>query len=760
MHLHERVREASMKNKLETRFAWAFAKVIGCLLCLWVWCGAEAVAEEKPCQLSGRVQTASGNKAIAGLGVELLELNLHAITDQDGRFIFPALDPGKYRLMIRHPDYLPGPFVVTCPSVQEIVLNANSAPRLLERMTVTATPWAADHQELAATLQVVESERIKARSGASMAQAVAALPGLRTVVTGDAAAVPLIRGQGNERIRVLNDGISHDFYQFSRRHMPNLEAYDASCIEVVSGPACVLYGPQAGSGVVNVVSRLPRGDSGNGRFFSGSTLMGYADGNESTVFHTQIQGSQGGLSGQASITRRRAGDTSTPDIQLPNTGYNQDSVSLQAALRSRTGLEGTVLYRNWQNELGFYIPAQPDFHLALRNELGGLAFTIPSGLGKWEFSAHLAQNSRRAYPMGIKQGAKVDLELDSQVYRLSWLHEDLAFFRHGVLRVEHSRQENESLGPVTLLPDYQTKTWSLMAFEEFRLLKARAADRLVFHAGLRFDRRELATPAEFYRTYQALTGALGLVWRFKHGVSAGLSLSRGWRNPSEFELFANGAHDGVQLYEKGNPDLDEETNFNSELVVRMENERLSASLALFNNDFSDYIYLCLTGEQQDGLAVSTFAQADAWVRGIEGRATLFLTPQLNLTVQGEALRTQNKQTGTRLPFSPPDRASMELVLRDFFRYRHWENPVVTLRAVWTGRGRIAGADEPFPMNTDSYMLFELGAGVNRKFGDNSLQLDLWVGNLLNRRYRDFLDTYKQIADSAGRNVRLTVAYRY
>jgi iron complex outermembrane receptor protein/hemoglobin/transferrin/lactoferrin receptor protein len=250
-----------------------------------------------------------------------------------------------------------------------------------------------------------------------------------------------------------------------------------------------------------------------------------------------------------------------------------------------------------------------------------------------------------------------------------------------------------------------------------------------------------------------------LVYRFSKSLSAGFSFSRGWRNPSEYELFAKGPHDGALIYEKGNPALKEETNLNAEFTLRLEHRRARGFMALFRDSYDSYIYQRLTGEIRDDLPVGIFDQANAVVKGLEGQLSLDTAPWLTVSIAGDILRSQNRANGRRLPFSPPDRAILGAHLHGS-SWAEWIHPFVEIRSIFTGKGNISGPDEPFPLDTESYMLIDLGAGVQRRFDRNMLSFDLWISNLADRSYRDFLDTYKLYALSPGRNIRATLRFLF
>ena len=716
--------------------------------------------------LKGRVIRADTKECVPGVQVSLLEANSSAVTDSQGRFVFESVQSGEYTLVITHPEYIKQHIEIRIPVAADLEIVVQPPPRYFETVTVTAAPWAVDKADVAQSANVLDTAEIRGRAGPSVGDAISSLPGVRNIETGEAGGAPMIRGQTNERIRVLSNGFPHDYYQFSRRHMPNIETYDSNSIEVIRGPASVLYGTQAMGGLINLVSEpFPSAEAG-AMVFRGEGLFGIAGNNTARIGHAQIEGASGNFGGSAAWTRRAADNIGTPDGDLPNTDYGQQAGLMGMGYQAPSGFCIRGQYRYWENSLGFYIPVEPDFRLNLRNDLGEIESAIQSKWGEWHLSGNISRNIRRAFPAGRSQGAKVDMKLQTQTYRVSLQHKPTGPLR-GWFQLEHTRQKNESLGPVTLLPYYRNRTWAVAVFEEVRISRSGNIDRLVINLGFRYDNRQVDLPANpergilygFRKTYIPVTGSLGVVYRFNHAFSAGLSFSRGWRNPSEYELFAEGPHDGALLYEKGNPDLQEETNRNVELTLRLNKKRVRGFTSVFHEKYNNYIYQKLTGEIQNELPVGIFSQSDAIVKGFEGQLAVDTTQWLTLSAAGDVLRSRNLATGKHMPFSPPDRAILSAHFHGTSSI-NWIHPFVEIRSIMTGKGKISGPNEPFPLDTAGYTLFDLGAGVQRRFEKNILALDLWISNLTNRAYRDFLDTYKLYALSPGRNIRATLRFLF
>jgi outer membrane receptor protein involved in Fe transport len=716
--------------------------------------------------LRGRVIEAGSTQPVSDVVMRMIEAGNRAVTDAEGRFALEHLNAGSHTLVISHSNYLELHITLQIPAKSDLEIEIQPVPRYHETVTVTATPWAVDQADVAQSADVLDTAEVRVRSGLSVGDAVGSLPGVRSISTGESSGTPMIRGQTNERVRVLDNGFPHDYYQFSRRHMPNIETYDSNSIEIIRGPASVLYGTQAMGGLTNLVSEQLPTAAKDEHVIRGEGLLGYGSNNALKIGHAQIEGAKGGFGGRLSWTQRAAGNTSTPEGDLPNTGYDQHASLLEIGYQSPHGFRLQGRFRYWENKLGFYIPSQPDFRLNLRNDVGQIESITPSQWGELHFSYNVSKNARRAFSLGYAQGAKVDLGLLTQMFRISLQHKPTGPFR-GWLQVEYNRQKNESFGPVTLLPHYRNRTWAAAIFEEIRLIQSGGLDRFVLNVGLRYDNRSLEVPAnpgngilgDFHKSYAPPTGSVGAVYRFNRALSAGLSYIRGWRNPSEYELFADGPHDGALLYEKGNPALKEEKDRNTEFTLRLEDKRVRGFLALFYDRYDNYIYQRLTGEIQDELPIGIFAQSDAIVKGFEGQLAFDATQWFTLNFSGDALQSRNLATGTHLPFAPPDRA---ILSAHFYNPSsiEWINPYVEIKCTLTGKGKISGIDEPFPLNTGGYVLFDLGAGVQRRFEKGILAFDLWISNLANRSYRDFLDTYKLYALSPGRNMRATLRFLF
>lgn len=716
--------------------------------------------------LRGRVVHASTGEPIAKALVRIPDLSRSTRTDAEGRFAFPSLPTGRYVVGVHAEGFENVHTHVTLPRAEALDVALEPLAAVREVITVAATPFGANRLDVAPSVDIVDASEVRGRSGLSVGGAVGDLAGARNVSTGDQAGKPMIRGLTNERIRVLTDGYAHNYQQFSLRHPPNVEPYDAERIEVVRGPASVLYGPDALGGVVNLVS-APLLTTAPGRStIHGELLAGYTDNADAFVTRGALEGAAGGFGYSASFTKRDADDTETPRGDLANTGYDQASWSAALGYAFGNGARVGARYSHWENEFGFFLPPNPDFRLWLDNDVLVVDLAHPLPFGEIELSAHRANNNREAFPLGFGGPMPVDLEAETRTYRAQMRHAVGERLRGWVL-VERYEQENGTFGLVPLLPNFESETWSVALYEELRLGEDEGRGWSL-SAGLRYDTKELdvkptAGRAElegFTEEWDALSGSLGAVYRFAEEGSVALSLGRGWRAPSEYELFAEGQHTGVAAFERGNSSLVEETNINAELSFEWQGERLRANAAIYRSEFDDHVYAAQTDEMVGMLPVVEYRQTDATLEGYEAFVAYDVFPGLSLFAQADHVSTKNEATGRALPVTPPDRwaAGARWQTRGG---ASWHSPFVQLRATRTDDAEASGADELFSReDVPGYTLFDLSAGIHRRVGATDLAFDLAVRNLTDREYIDFLDTYKQWfavgARSPGRSVRVTV----
>jgi outer membrane receptor protein involved in Fe transport len=317
---------------------------------------------------------------------------------------------------------------------------------------------------------------------------------------------------------------------------------------------------------------------------------------------------------------------------------------------------------------------------------------------------------------------------------------------------------------------------ALYLFEEADL------DDFILQAGLRYDRRSIDAPldgnnAQFShifdatnnsRDFSAFGGSLGLTYKATEHWNIAANLTRGFRAPSIFELYAGGIHGGVQAYQLGNPDLKEETTLGADLSFRYKDETKQASLTFYHTSIDDYIYLENTGNTVNNLPEMKNQQTDARIQGIEFAFEMHLTEATRLEGAFEIIKGEDTENDRALPLMPANNARLALH-HDFGSLWKLKNNTLSVDMKYADAQQVGGSYEPFSQyntmpfgtaDTSAYTLWGLGYSNNFELFKKEGTFSIKANNLFNKAYRDFLDTYKGYALGMGRDVSFSVNLKF
>ncbi len=727
--------------------------------------------------LRGRVTDAEG-APVEGADVQIPELQRATRTAGDGSFAFASIPAGSYSLMVRRPGYATEVRRVSAGGSAPVQVALQTTPFLVPAVTVTATR--APIQTLRSPLSVsaVGDEQLRRHSEVSLAHTIQELPGVRTLSTGEQIGKPVIRGLTGSRVLVLDAGNRLEDYSWSDEDAPSIDARLADRVEVIRGPASLLYGPDAEGGVVNVIPEEVPDATGGASFLRTAVEAWGASNNRETGANLRLEGARAGIGYRLSGIGRFADDLHTPAGPLDNTGFW--SANGEAAL-GKKGSWGSATLR--------YARYGGEFRLL---EANGPASSPPaqSGAGE-EGPVRKLADDRIQFDgsLPVAGGAGLTIETRAQ-YQRHWLAEvsdeggaasgtggeqtafDLTLNTlSGDLLAHHSLRPNvtgtaglsgfvqahDSRGPVTLVPSAHGAAGGAFLFEQATL------GRLTLSGGVRGDVRSisadanaaLATPAD-QRSWSAFSGDAGAVYELLDGVALRANVGRAWRAPTLFELYANGPLPSDARFEIGDANLDAEHSTTTDVGVRVERGEVRAELSAFRNVMGDYIFIEPTGAFRDSLRVFQYAQAPALLWGFDGGLDVEATAWLDLRAEGDWVRGQNRELDQPLPLMPPPRARFEAELKTANRswaQRAWAMAGTDLVARQT---RLA----PYDVPTAAYALLNLGAGLERRVGGRPTRVDLRVSNALNASYRDYLSRYKEFALNPGRSVSLRLGTEF
>ncbi|HEY8483223.1 MAG TPA: TonB-dependent receptor [Longimicrobiales bacterium] len=747
--------------KMKWKLLWALAA--GAFLALGpgvgraeAWRGPEV---QQPDTIQGQVTDREGNP-LNGAEVVLVELGRKAVTAQDGTFRFADVPHGRYTLSVRLPGYAP---VVRQIEVAErtasLRVELREAPFQMDAITVSATRSPVEALMSPLPVTAVGGEWLQRAQGESLGEALEGVAGVRNLSTGAQIGKPVIRGLTGARVLVMDNGLRVEDYSWGDEHGSAVEPRLAERVEVIRGPASVLYGSDALGGVVNVIPEgLPEAPDGGTLIRGGLETYG-ASNNGELGGALRLEGARGSIGWRAGLVGRWSGDLRTPEGRLENTGAGVLNGEAAVGLRGTWG-NGVLRYSRFNSEFelleGMMEEGEGEPHeeghgspvQKLVDDRVQFTGNFPLRGLRFETRAQWERSQRREFEGADEGEAAVDLVLNTLSLDLLG-HHALGERVRGTVGLSTLRQVNETRGEEPLVPGAEVVSAALFAFEQATL------GRWAISAGARVDLRWLDVEENEglgvvaqTRDYTALSGNLGVVYRPTEGLALVANVGRGFRAPSLFELFTSGVHHGQARYEIGRADLGPEKSLNVDLGLRWERERFRGELAAYRNLIDDYIYIAPTGEFREGFRVFRYDRARAVLWG--GEASVEWRPWHLLTLRGryDYTRGTNVDTDEPLPLVPPARADLgaEVHLDELA----WADRVymgAETELVAEQKRRSA-----FDVATGGYGLLHLRAGVERRVAGRPVRVDLTVRNALDKAYRDYLSRYKEFALNPGRNV--------
>ncbi|HVD59390.1 MAG TPA: TonB-dependent receptor [Gemmatimonadaceae bacterium] len=728
----------------------------------------------------GRVVDSLGN-GIAGAVVSLAELKIGTTTDAQGAFAFAAVPQGRYTIVARRIGYSSSVRELLVNGATDLTLRLDETPFQVEPVTVTATRLPTSTLRSPLPTSALSEDQLRREQSISLAKSLSKLPGVRSVSTGEEIGKPMIRGLFGSRVLVLENGSRLEDYSWSDEDAPSVDARLAQRVEVIRGPASVLYGSDALGGVVNVVPEdLPTTEGG--RSFSRLGIEAYgATNNKELGTALKLSGANGRLGWRLFGVGRFAESYSTPDGEVENTGFF--AANGEAAVGIRGPRANTTLrFSHYGGEFKLLEAGGPppgavegeeegperklsDDRLQLTSDYLFQNFRLET---KAQFQRHslveVSDDVCRLFPdaCGIiidnRLAASVvaaqpteqnafDLLLNTGTLDILG-HHALGENVRGTVGVSGFYQTNDSRGPIFLVPDASILSGAAFLFEEI------THGQWSFLGGARIDSRHLdadANPSinveDESRTWTEPSGNVGAVFRPIPTLALAGNFGVAWKAPTLFELYSNGPLLAEERFDIGDHNLSAERGYNFDASARWETPRFRGEIAGFSNRIHNFIYVTPTADFVQDLRVFRYRQADATLRGAEISAEANIAPPVTIRARHEFVRGTNDDTDEPLPLMAPPRTAGGI---DFRATPSWASSFFAGGEVeYVGK-----QNRPNPQDfvTDSYTLVNLDFGIERNFLGRATRLEVGVRNAGDVRYKNFLSRYKEFALEPGRNI--------
>ncbi|MGZ8297345.1 MAG: TonB-dependent receptor [Allosphingosinicella sp.] len=675
------------------------------------------------------------------------------------------------------------------PEVQPAVPapEAASDPHADHTQDIIITGFARNRDDVLSGTSVVSGAELARELRPTIGETLARQPGVSATSFGPNASRPVLRGFQGERVRVLTDGIgSLDASNTSVDHAVAINPLTAERIEVLRGPAALLFGSAAIGGVVNVIdARIPRRVPDEGVHVAAILSYGSAADERSAnatidvpiagkwVVHADANYSKTGDLGIGGFVLSRdlraqaaaSGDSGVRALadlkdRLPNTAAETSDVALGLAFVDGDSNFGFSVNR-YDSLYGVPVRFSLDpgveaeapridvrqYRADARAEIDTGAGFVDSVRFRAGYSDYRHDELEEKGEIGttfLTKGMEGRLEV-VQSKRGGW---------GGGFGMQYFRRHLDVIGEEKFLPENRTSQLGLFALQSYEKGPLRA------EAGGRFERQSVSAEADadlgnpaMKRSFDAVSASLGASYEIAKGLRFGLNGSHSQRAPSAEELFANGPHAGTQSFEIGDPDLGKEKSWGLEATFSAEGDGYSLSASVFRSWFDGYIFERRTGAFVEELPVFRVGQADARYSGIELEGSVRLARAGGVTFNADAVADYVRATiagAGPAPRIPPLRLLGGLEAQaDRVQGR--------IEVEWTaGQDRLAAFETP----TRGFTLVNASVQFKPLKNNPNTSITLAANNIFDvdaRRHASFL---KDVAPLAGRDIRLTARLNF
>lgn len=656
--------------------------------------------------------------------------------------------------------------------------------------------------ETAMPVTVLSGDALKQAAASTIGDTLSSTPGLANASFGPGVGQPVIRGQQGARVTVLQNGTSSaDASNLSADHAVAVEPLLADSIEILRGPATLLYGGGAIGGVVNVVdNRIPTSLVQS----SGGVEYRHDSASDMDNLAARYESSVGQFAFHADLLYRDWNDLEIPGYAiredddhddhgeeeeeqrkgvLENTSGRTKSLTLGSSYHFDSGFFGLAVNR-LENEYG--IPAGAhgghgeeehgddiDEHEDEHEEEHGHGDELSIDLEQTRYDAALHWHEPLAglevargfltytdYEHAEIEGSgEIGTEYSNETWegRLEIVHQPRGNF-HGVFGLQIVEGEFSALGEEAFIPITDNSETGVFLLEDYH------TGDWTFEFGLRYDhdQRDPDTTAASSESFNAFSASGSALWDVAQNWQVGAALSRAERAPTTEELFSNveatDGHDLVEhaatgIIEIGRADLDTEVSNNLDLSLNWQQGGHNVSVNLFYNDFQDYIGLLATGQAVDGVDVYTYDQQDAQFYGIEANAEFALAQlvggELRLGLFGDSIRGE-LDDGSDIPRMPPMRIGGRL---------SWSTDSLEF---W---GSVVDADDQNrpgenEEETEGYTRWDMGVDYRVPFSGSDLVLFASFNNISDEEIRLSTSFLRDVAPEAGRSVEAGIRFTF
>lgn len=606
--------------------------------------------------LSGTIADAKTGEPLSGASIYLTDDKLGTIADEKGNYVLYNIPAGHHVLEISHAGYATLVEHIELATNTEKNFKLSSVVVENQGVIITGVSGATSIRKAPVPVTSIRKTDLLQSSSSNIIDALTHVPGVAQLSTGPSISKPFIRGLGYNRVVIVNEGIRQEGQQWGDEHGVEIDELSVGRVEVLKGPASLIYGSDALAGVINFITNTPVAEGS----FKGNIISNYQSNNGLFALNGNIAGNKNGFNWNAYGTYKSAGDYKNKyDGKVLNSRFNEKNFGGYIGINKSWGYSHFIFSR-FDQRLGLVegdrddatgqfilFAGTPLERIATDADLDGRDLFVPQQrvqhnkfildnnfvIRKSRLKINLGfQNNLRQEFGNPEDPSEKELFFDLRTinYTVQWQLPELKEW-HTSIGVNGMKQKNLNKGEEVLIPEYDLFDIGAFVYAQ-RLFK-----KATVSGGFRFDNRSIDSKeffegpdekfAKFNRSFTNLSGSVGVSYEPSEAITLKANIARGFRAPSLAELASNGAHEGSNRYEYGEQDLKSEKSLQFDAGIDMDYEHFSFGISAFYNTINDFIFYrklasvfggdSLVNVDGEDIPAFRFGQLDASLRGFE-----------------------------------------------------------------------------------------------------------------------------------------------
>ena len=717
-------------------------------------------------QLSGKITDAKTGEPLQGASVVIADSRMGTTTNNEGVFTLNNVPSGHTIIDVSYAGYETVVDHIDITRNNQVNFQLKRSIREYEGVTVTGVAGATSIRKTPIPITRINKSELLATPSTNIIDALSHQPGVTQLSTGPAISKPVIRGLGYNRLVTINDGVRQEGQQWGDEHGVEIDENSVNRVEILKGPASLIYGSDAIAGVINIITTSPVPNN----TISGNVLTSYQSNNRQRTLYANIAGNQNGFNWNAWGDYTKADDYKNKyDGKVFNSRFENKNAGGYVGYNGAWGFSHLIfstfnqdigIVEGERNDDGSFVELTPTQHIRHTKVISDNMFN--AGSGKIKLNLALQNNQRKEFESADNKDVPVlYFDLETFNYNASYQFDD----KNGWITsigLNGMRQQNENKGIETLIPEYHLFDIGGFVYSQKTIQKA------TISGGIRYDNRSLQSKelienselkfAGFSKNFSNVSGSLGVSYTPTDIVTIKMNVARGFRAPAVPELASNGAHEGTNRYEYGDQNLKSETTLQGDFGIEVSGEHVLFSLSAFYNHIDNFIfYSKLSGSSGSDSLVAVdgemipaykFGQHTTNLPGFEALIDIHPHPLDWLHWENSFSYVRGKFAEpvgetTNVPFIPAPKWSSEIRASLFPKCQRFQNTLFTIEGV-----NYFKQDHPFTSfgtetATPGYFLLNAGLSTSVFNGKKKLfSVYLLGNNLTDMAYQNHLSRLK------------------